>query len=247
MDMTLRQKIVTAILIMIGIPTVIFLQAWITKRGTRPFQNSLICIPYSRQTMEADLAQAKQRWNQLGNPKDYAITIGSIRGGGMQSYVQLDARVVFRDDQAVTAVDVRDGYEESAAGYNSNTVAATFDQVESLIQGSNQPPCYSLLEVSYDPTYGYVTQYEADGYGLLNPYTHCFIKFAKQGCSQSPDYRSIDIYGLLIPGDPRFFTPTPTASPVLPTPKWETATPVAYPLGYPLTELPPTTPFPYPP
>lgn len=87
----------------------------------------------------------------------------------------------------------------------SITVEARFDQVARLIDNSWEPPCYSTLEIEYDPTYGYVTHIETDSHGRLNSYYtgSCHPRY---GCPISPDYDSV--YAKELRLTEPLFTPT---------------------------------------
>ena len=255
--MRLRWKIVAGLVAVL----LVLSYAWYAKRGTNLLQNSLICIPYSRQAMETDLAEAKQRWNKLGNPVDYAITVSWARSniGGLALGIG-DVRVTYHANHAISAILVEDGGEMLAnhdpadkvyfAGYDGLAVTSRFDLVEHLIPGAVQAPCYSTFKVSYDTATGYVTHLETDSHGLLNPYSNCGSSEARywsfKDSPVSPDYQLFDAHDLLSSGDADVATATPPAPPASRVPNAFITQPISYPANYPAPESLTATPASYP-
>lgn len=169
------------------------------RYGQRLLHNRYLCIPYSTQALQQAWNRAWQRWRQAGDPENYNLTVAWFdQGMQLGTY---PVRVTFRHNRAISAIASESGAEVLAdhsrvdeiyfKGYNSFAVAARLDYVGRLIQGVIQPPCYSTLEISYDPVYGYVTEYTFDTHGLLNPYEAACLSANRwhwEGCRVSPDH-----------------------------------------------------------
>ena len=67
----------------------------------------------------------------------------------------------------------------SPADVDHLTVEATFAQAEGAVRGGWQAPWFETVSVSYDPTYGYVTEMHTDANGVLSPFVGYLVMDAQ--------------------------------------------------------------------
>src|SRR5262245_28447142 len=117
-------------------------------------------IPYLLRVGQASLA--RQRWQQNG-VDDYTFIV--IRNCFCEN---AGAHKLIVQNGTVTAVELVSGIAGPASlsltptDYAFFTVDAMLAQAENDARRSWGVPWFSVLNIEYDPTYGYVTRYQSD-------------------------------------------------------------------------------------
>lgn len=127
--------------------------------GVLPF------APYAWRVIEAD--QARQRWD-LQAISDYTLTISKAcfcpDSGEYKITVQNGSVVAVETAMAYMG----SGYVPQPQDFNGFTIDAMLATAASSARTSWDVPWFATLELSYDPTYGYVTQYATDLNGTIS-------------------------------------------------------------------------------